>query len=265
MPFAAKATVAVLLLAVLSAGGDVRAQSWHEGFETSQPSWHEAGSDARFRLVRHERVRGDAHTGNGCEWLRIEAEAGSNIYFAHDVGRPPVIDELAPSVWVKSDRPGVQLAARIVLPRTTDPRTGRPVATIIAGESYSEVGHWQQLHLTDIPRLLTRQVHYLRTQLGPNVDPREAYLDAVLLNVYSGSGTSDVWIDDLDVAGHVSLPRGQPAAANNANTSATSSPAILQGPLGRSAASCYADDRGTIPISVRQEWDCPPATCRGTQ
>ena len=43
----------------------------------------------------------------------------------------------------------------------------------------------------------------MRLQLGPQVDDREAYLDAVLLNVYGGSGTSNVWIDDLEVAGYV--------------------------------------------------------------
>ena len=42
-------------------------------------------------------------------------------------------------------------------------------------------------------------------QLGPQVDDREAYLDAVLLNVYGGPGTTNVWIDDLDVAGHVAV------------------------------------------------------------
>ena len=86
-----------------------------------------------------------------------------------------MIDELAPSVWIKSDRPGLQLAARIVLPRTADPRTGRPVTTIVAGSGYTDVGRWQQLRLEGIPRLLTRQVHLLRMQLGPQVDDREAY------------------------------------------------------------------------------------------
>jgi len=213
MPFSARTTIAALLLTVLSAP-EGRAQTWHEGFETSQPSWRDAGGDARYRILQQERLRGDGHTGNGCEWLRLEAEGGTHIYLAHDVGRPSVIDELAPSVWVKSDRPGLQLAARIVLPRTTDPRTGRPVATILVGSSYNSTGRWQQLQISKIPRLLTRQVHLLRLQLGPRVDDREAYLDAVLLNVYSGPGTSNVWIDDLEVAGHVAAQNGAVVAAS---------------------------------------------------
>ncbi len=157
------------------------APAWHEGFEGPEPSWQDAGGDARYRVVEHRRLQGDAHAGSGCEWLRVEADGGSHVYFAHDVGRPRVIDDLVPSVWIKSDRPGVQLAARIVLPRSVDPHTGRPVTAIVTGSGYTDVGRWQQLRIEHIPRLLTRQVHLLRMQLGPQVDDREAYLDAVLL------------------------------------------------------------------------------------
>ncbi len=231
MPFFAKTTVAAVLLAVLSAPQG-RAQVWHEGFETSQPSWRNAGGDTRYRILEQERLQGESHSGNGCEWLRLESERGARIYLAHDVGRPSVIEELAPSVWVKSDRPGLQLAARIVLPRTVDPHTGRPVTTtIVAGGSYNATGRWQQLQLSDVPRLLTRQVHILRMQLGPQVDDREAYLDAVLLNVYTGPGVSNVWIDDLEVAGHVPSPRGQPSAAQNNPIVAASAQSPLEGPL----------------------------------
>ena len=125
--------------------------AWHEGFEGPQTSWRDAGGDAQYRVLQHQRLQQDAHAGNGCEWLQIEGNGGSYVYFAHDVGRPRVIDELAPSVWIKSDRPGSQLAVRVVLPRTIDPRSGQPVATILAGASYTDVGRWQQLRLAGIP------------------------------------------------------------------------------------------------------------------
>ncbi len=194
-------------------GQDARGtRAWHEGFETPQTSWRDIGGDARYRILKHQRLQGDAHSGKGCEWLRLEGRGGSRVYVAHDVGRPPVIDELAPSVWVKSNRPGPQLYARIVLPRTIDKRTGRAVEAIIAGGAYTAVGRWQKLRLDGIPRLLTRQIHLLRMQLGPQVDGREAYLDAVLLNVYGGPGETNVWIDDLEVAGHVAIGRERTAA-----------------------------------------------------
>ena len=190
-------------------------QVWHEGFETAQPSWRNVGGDTRYRILQQQRLQSDSHSGSGCEWLQLESERGGCVYIAHDVGRPAVIEELSPSVWVKADRPGVQLAARIVLPRTVDRRSGRAVTAIVSGSSYSDPGRWQQLQIRDIPRLLTREIHVLRLQLGPQVDDREAYLDAVLLNVCTGPGVSNVWIDDLEVAGHVPSQRGQAPAANH--------------------------------------------------
>jgi len=193
-----------LLLAVLPFGAAARAQTaWYEGFEGPHTSWRDAGGDARYRIRDHRRVRGEAHTGDGCEKLTLVGLGGTRAYVAHDVGQPRVIDDLLPTVWVKSDRPGVQLLARVVLPRSTDPRTGRPLTTLVAGSSYTQVGHWQQLRIDDISRLLARQVPALRSELGPQIEPGGAYLDRVLLNVYSGPGTTTVWIDDLDIGGYV--------------------------------------------------------------
>ncbi len=168
-----------------------------------ETSWRDAGSDAQYRILDHRRVQNEAHTGNGCEWLRISASGGSHVYIAHEVGKPAVIDELMPSLWVKSDRAGLQLLARIALPRSLDTKTGKPMTALVAGTSYTDAGRWQELRINDVPRLLARQIRSLHSQFGPNVDGREAYVDAVFLNVYGGPGMTNVWIDDLDLSGYV--------------------------------------------------------------
>lgn len=213
---------AAFLLAFVTAGGMAFGQSapaWQEGFEGDRPSWREAGGDVPHRLAVHQRLRGEAHSGQGCEWLRIEAGQGSHLYIAHDIGQPRIIDDLVPSVWVKSDQSGVALIARIILPNTTDPRTGRPLATLVAGGAYSDVGRWQQLRIEQIPHLLMRQVHLLRMEHGSRVDERGAYVDALLLNVYGRPGTTNVWIDDIEVAGHVPLNATAPDSDNPATSS----------------------------------------------
>ena len=155
-------------------------------------------------MLQHSRVQGQAHTGQGCEWLQLVAENGTYVYISHEVGRPRVIDELLPSVWVRSDRAGLQFAADIILPRSIDPRTGKPLFARVFGASYNDPGRWQQLRIEGIPRLLARQLWALRSQLGPKIDGREAYVERVLLNVYGGPGVTNVWIDDLEVAGFAS-------------------------------------------------------------
>ena len=122
---------------------------------------------------------------------------------AHDIGRPWVIDELRPTIWIFADRPGVQFFAEVTLPRTLDPRTAKPLTTNIYGTAYTAPGRWQQLEIVDLPRILARQVRVLRSQLAVNVDGREANVSRVLLNIYGGPGVTNVWTDDLEVFGHV--------------------------------------------------------------
>jgi len=184
---------------------------WHEGFEGPNVSWRPAGADSRFQAELHQRVPGEAHTGQACERLRISSEVGSRIYFAHDIGRVRIIDELSPSVWLRADRTGLQIFARVVLPRTQDPRTGHALVIFVEGETYHQFGRWQQLRVQGIPASLARHTRALRTQLGPNVDPREAYVDQVLLNLYGGPGVTNVSIDDLEVAGYVAVDSAAPA------------------------------------------------------
>lgn len=204
MPLVVRLFAVVAMTAALAVPADARAQTaWQETFEGRETSWRDAGGDAPHRIVRHERVSDAAHAGRGCEWLQLEANGGEKVYIAHDVGHPRIIEDLTPSVWMKSDRSGPGLLLRVVLPRSTDPRTGQPLSTILQGPSYTDQGRWQQLQMTGLPTLLTRQLHVLRMQFGPQVDGREAYVDAVLLNVYSGPGRTNVWIDDLEIAGHV--------------------------------------------------------------
>jgi hypothetical protein len=79
--------------------------------------------------------------------------------------------------------------------------------------TYNDVGRWQQLRLADMSLLLARQVRALRMQPGgASIDEREAYVDAIRLNIYGGQGVTNVWIDDLDIAGYVN-PTVAPTAA----------------------------------------------------
>lgn len=258
------ARVAAVLTALLWAPATALAQTaWHEGFEAGEPSWRDAGGDAQYRVLQHQLIQGDSHSGNGCEWLQIEGAGGSYVYFAHEIARPRIINELAPSVWVRSNRPGLQFAVRVVLPRAVNPNSGGKVTTILTGASYTQVGAWQQLQLTDLPRMLVSQIRLLRVQYGPQVDGREAYVDAVLLNVYGGPGVTSVWIDDLDVAGHVAAEpalsrEGEPANPPTAiapRDGTVASPLVpvrlppVQPPAARQAAD--PSGQGMSPVAVQ--------------
>jgi hypothetical protein len=154
-------------------------------------------------LVDHQRIPKSAKSGQWCERVRLSAGNGSYVYLRQEIGAAHVIDELRPSVWIKANRSGVQLLARAVLPRTIDPNTGQPATLYLRGASYTQSGSWQQLRMEGLPKQLAREEVWMRTRLGSAVDAREAYVDALLLNIYGGPGQTEVWIDDLEVSGFV--------------------------------------------------------------
>ncbi len=203
-----------------------------DDFEGPQVSWQIGDADVGYQLLRHQRIAGEAHAGRGSELVQITGGAGTFVYITRNVGSARIVAELKPQVWVKADRPGIQLLARVVLPHTPDPRTGRPAAVLIRGTSYTSTGVWQMLQIADTPLLLTRQLRVLQTEMKSPIDGREAYIDQLLLNIYGGPGQTTVNIDDLDIPGIVAredtsaLPttassaerpafRGLPAAATS--------------------------------------------------
>ncbi len=199
----ALAVIGVFVFAFLLVGGIAGGESaWYEGFEDSVVSWRDAGGNTQYRFEQHHRVRSESNTGTGSEYLRVRSDRGGQVLLSHETGYPRVIDELLLTVQLKSNRSGLQLSARVVFPRTTDPRTSQPVVVLVAGSRYTRVGQWQQIRVGDIPRLAAREASRQLTP-GVTIDQREAYVDRVLLNVCGGPGTTDVWIDDLDISGFV--------------------------------------------------------------
>ncbi len=188
---------------VASTGGVVR-----DDFEGPDVSLSDAGGDAYYRIDNHARVPHGAHSGQWCERLTVRGNNGTHVYLSHSLPPARVISEVTPSVWIKADRPGLQLLVRVTLPRSANPQTGKPLTALVRGTTYSNVGVWQQLRLENLMQSLQRQVRVLRIQHATGVDAREAYVDRILLNVYGGPGVTNVLVDDLEVSGIVS-PQGK--------------------------------------------------------
>ncbi|HEX4130756.1 MAG TPA: hypothetical protein VHZ24_11995 [Pirellulales bacterium] len=195
-----------------------------DGFETPEPAWIDTGGDARYRIETQERTRAGCHSGDGCEYVQLQmVGTARNALLRYTLGRAPVIAETKASLWVRADRPGTQIMARVVLPRATDPATHQPISILLAGTAYTEVNTWQQLRLDDVATLVSRQAWVLRAQQRTEIDTREAFIDCLLLNVYSGPGRLALWIDDLEVDGIVdaSAPATGPPVAAASSSGAT--------------------------------------------
>ena len=173
---------------------------FQDGFESSKTAWQLRHSDCQARILVHERQFQNAHSGAGCEHLEIRMVRGTYAHLSYDIPPVRVIDELKPGLWIKSNGRHLQLLARIVLPRTVDPQSGKPLKFLIRGSQYQLVGQWQRLSIERCRESMMAQIPSLRSQFGSTVDPKQAFIDMIVLNTYAGPGTTKIWIDDLRIA-----------------------------------------------------------------
>jgi hypothetical protein len=190
----------LLLVAFSSATAQLR-----DSFEGPQPTWSLREADCGVRLLAHERTYRVSQSGQASEHLRLVLGNGTFAYLAQPIGKAPVIRELQPSLFVKADKANVQLLARVVFPRSIDRGTGKPIASWLRGESYTDVGEWQKLTIRDVGQLVAREAVALRTQGRRDIDEREAFVDMIVINAYTGAGAVEIWLDDLEIQGYVNL------------------------------------------------------------
>ena len=177
------------------------AQQMHRNaFEGNRTSWIKGAADVDFTETAHTMTDQIAHQGQRSEYIQINAKDGSHIYYYYPVSRAPVAEDLSVSIWVKSNHPGLQLMARVVLPKEADPSSLQDrLTTVIRGDTYRKVGGWQRLEIPRPVKLAQSQQQLMQLQFSRPINMQDAYVDKLILNVYGGSGVTDVWIDELEV------------------------------------------------------------------
>jgi hypothetical protein len=164
--------------------------------------WQVQAADCNYLIAAH-RPDERGQQGQAAEYLQLRAGAGTFVYVGRPVAPSRLIDDLNLSIWIQSQRRGLQLFGRVVLPDTIDPDSGRRASVLVAGESYTNVGSWQRLSLRDLRVNFERQVRILRARLRQPIDMRRAYLDAVVVNVFGGPGTTEVWLGQVEQTGTI--------------------------------------------------------------
>jgi len=137
----------------------------------------------------------------------VQLVAGANgpfVYMFHDIAAARLISELQPSVWVRSDKRGIQVSGAHCLStqrRSQDGRTSHGAGRRGQVTPRSKTGS-SFVSTTSLgwPR---DQARVLRVQLKRDIDIHEAYVDRIYLNIYTGPGRTRIWIDDLEVAGFI--------------------------------------------------------------
>ena len=207
------AGLAAGLLLAVSANGQ---QTLQQGFEGRDPLWTPGAADAQYKESAHRITDEFAKGGRRSEYIELNAESGSYIHYNYEIGKATISDELNVSLWVKANRPGIQLLCRVVLPREHDPQNlDKPLTALIRADDYQITGRWQQLTLRQPQKRLREQLQLMRAELKRDVIGADAYIDRLVLNVWNGKGATQVWIDDLEVSPVEELkPAPEPIAGN---------------------------------------------------
>jgi hypothetical protein len=211
-----------LMVGLLAIAGWAFAQTsiHRNGFET-KPGWTKGGFDAQYEETSHRIDDRDPHNGRGCENIEIDAKQGTYVHYVYPVGKAPINDELRAAVWLRGNRAGMKLMARIVLPKERDPNNvDFLMTTYIEGDSYQQVGQWQLVEIARPVKLAKEQQQLMNAKNGRAIDFTGAFIDALVLNVYTGPGATRVWIDDLEIGPIQSSPAAVvvPDNKNPANT-----------------------------------------------
>lgn len=192
--------------------------AFRQSFDGPELAWELVETGTPAKIVLHNCLAGGARDHDGIERVAVATGLGQSALLACKTPPIAALDELQARLWVKSSRPDIQVAARVVLPRSLDRQTQKPATAIVKGASYNRVGHWQELTVQDVPKLLAAEVRVLRTTPGANIDSREAYVDAVVLIVPGDPNGVELGTDQLVVEGVTLDPtRIARAAAMNAN------------------------------------------------
>jgi hypothetical protein len=202
----------LLLLALiglcLTASRSSAQQMLRNNFENNKLFWTKSIADVPHEVLLHINTDQGAHSDLRSEYLHLKMQTGKYLFYQYDVGKAPIGEELTATVWLKANRPGLQIMARVILPRERDPQNLElPLTTMIEGDKYQNAGRWQRVGIPHPQTLLKAQQQLMQNKGGGKaIDVTDAFIDALILNTYAGPGPTELWIDDLEVGPVLNAP-----------------------------------------------------------
>jgi len=216
------------------------------GFEI-KPAWLKGAADAEFDEITHRIDDRDPRNGQGSEYIELNVKQGKSIHYVYPTAKAPISEEQRAAIWLRANRPGIKLMARVVLPAERDPNNlDYYLTTYIDGDTYQQTGQWQFLELARLVRLSKERQQLMNAQLKRPIDFNGAYIDALILNLNAGPGPTKVWIDDLEIG---PVLAAAPAATTAPERIDNNNPPKISGitrPASRNAAVKFEGNRITV-------------------
>ncbi len=193
-------------------------------------SLHSLPGTSGLQILHHSIDRKLYRYGTGAERVQLACPAGHSAQLAYNIPNAPVITEFRTTAWILSNRPGIQLAAKVTLPRTRNSSTGGAYELLVRSATVGQGGNWEPLTLENVPALLAQVARVARAQFGGSVDERGAFVSQIVFLVPGGPGVAELRVDRLEVFGIVStagnhkFPKTQISSAQQAQNDPGRSP-----------------------------------------
>lgn len=178
-------------------GGAV--QVLRDGFESARVAWLPETTEATVRIYAQERTKRAAHEGAQSEGFSFVTGVGGGFYYSYALPKIPVTDDLKVSMYIRSNRAGMYLTARVVLPADVDPEKGQPSAVQVQSSSYEESDRWQRVTIAEMLPEVERQARVIRATTRRKVSLEGAYVERLVVNLYGGEGPTEVYLDELQL------------------------------------------------------------------
>lgn len=173
------------------------------------PALRLAGPSSGFKIDHRAIDRQNFQYGQGAERVRLRGPAGRAGEVSYAVGQAPVIDEFEIIADFFTNRPGMRLAARVVLPRSIDPSTQKPFELVVRGKTIGSGRHWERLTLEELPQQLADHARVARAQHRTALDERGAYVSHIVFLTPGGTGVTELIVDRIQVFGVVNQSNAQ--------------------------------------------------------
>ncbi len=170
----------------------------------SQPlGWKLSDADCPVEIRAHWLDPTGGLDRRPCEAMTIAAGNGTQIILEYRIEPAHLFDEFKATVSAQSVREGVRVGLRVRYPRVIDPSTRAPLQVFIWGHTHRGRNQWEMLSVS--PETNSQRVREMaiRNKHGSGVDLHGAYVDAMIINAYTGAGASTIRIDNLRVDGIV--------------------------------------------------------------
>lgn len=229
------------------AAGDVEAQIT-DSLDSYPPRWNLAASDCGAEIVEHTNKTDGGVANSGCESVTLKCKHGTEAILEYRIEPARVIDELTALAFVRSSKTGQRIGLRVRYPYLTNPQNRQAASVVIYGSEYRDSGQWQKIGVGAITAPLRLKAIALRREYGANANLDDAFVDAVVINAYTGAGATQVSIDNIAVDGIVAVTSTASLFSNS--QSAARVPMIGDGTLSPNPSSPLTNTNGANDVAL---------------